>query len=107
MTPVSLQQRAIEWKKLSSLLSTYERLYDTEQAYLLEVMYIYFTQYIKLAPKSKLTSHYSQLHITYLRIILYSSYDTKLVYYQLLIAIDMKQSYFNKAFSLQWLKVMK
>ena len=46
MTPVSLQQRAIEWKKLSSLLSTYERLYDTEQAYLLEVICIYIYIYI-------------------------------------------------------------
>lgn len=79
MTPVSLQQRAIEWKKLSSLLSTYERLYDTEQAYLLEVMYIYFTQYIKLALKNMVTSHYSRLHIAHLRIMLYSSYDAKLV----------------------------
>ena len=33
----NVQQRAIEWKTLSSLLSTYEMLYNNEQAFLMEV----------------------------------------------------------------------
>lgn len=38
MNSPNLQQRAIEWKTLESLLRSYEILYDEEQAFLMEVI---------------------------------------------------------------------
>ena len=37
MNSPNLQQRAIEWRMLDSLLKSYELLYNEEQAFLMEV----------------------------------------------------------------------
>ena len=49
MSPVNLQHRAIQWQRLNSILNSYETLYNTEQAFLMEVgVYIqYLVSYLQ------------------------------------------------------------
>lgn len=52
MSPPNLQMKAVEWKRLNSLLLSYETLFNSEQSFLLEVVLLYCILYPR-GPKLK------------------------------------------------------